>query len=494
MSSPLRKDLAEVLSTAWPLMLSTGLFSLTLFVDRMLLFRYSASSAAAAMGAGTILWTINCMPIGVCGYTNTFVAQYLSAKRPTRALQVVWQGILIALCIGPILAIFGYNAELLFSAMGHSENLARQEAEYFVWLIPGTWASIIASALVGLFSGSGRSMVLLYTDMVVTVVNALLDYIMIFGLLGCPELGVRGAAIASSIALVLKLAILAYVARKDFQLKNKQAGVYVDPETLGSNRAGMAELLKWDFPLMRRLIHFGWPAGVSVVAEAICFTSIMMIVGRLGEKEADATTLALGVNLIAFIPLVGLGTATGVLVAKYLVREQIEIAKRMVFSGLLIGIAYSMIFVVLYGGFPDWIMTVYALDTDPDRFESMRPMLRPLLYFIAGYCVFDAFQTVFVGALKGAGDTRFVLGGHIFAGAMTVIGGVLVNRWTGLGGLDNRVDTKEVLKLDSDRINDLLYWWWVIAIWVVMLAVIFTARYLHGGWQSKRVIEPTVAD
>jgi len=270
------------------------------------------------------------------------------------------------------------------------------------------------------------------------------------------------------------LVILACVATKDFQLKNKVAGVYVDPETLGSNRAGLSELLQWDFPLMKRLIHFGWPAGVSVVAEAVCFASIMMIVGRLGEKEADATTLALGVNLIAFIPLVGLGTATGVLVAKYLVREQVATAKRMVFSGLLIGIAYSMIFVVLYGGFPDWIISVYALDTDPERFDAMRPLLRPLLYFIAGYCVFDAFQTVFVGALKGAGDTRFVLGGHLFAGSTTIIGGVLVNRWTGLDGL--------------------YYWWWVIAVWVVMLAVIFTLRYLHGGWQTKRVIEPLVAD
>ena len=474
MNLNLRKDLAEVLSTAWPLMLATGLFSVTLFVDRLLLFRFSASSAAAAMGAGTILWTINCLPIGICGYTNTFVAQYLSAKRPTRALQVVWQGVLLALCLGPILALIGLYAETLFSAMGHSDNLARQEAEYFVWLIPGTWATIIASALIGLFSGSGRTMVLLYTDMIVTAVNAILDYILIFGMFGCPSLGVRGAAIASSIALILKLFILVYVARKDFLLRNKVAGVYVDPESLESNLAGLAELLKWDFPLMRRLVHFGWPAGVSVVAEAVCFASIMMIVGRLGEVEADATTLALGVNLIAFIPLVGLGTAVGVLVAKYLVREQVETAKRMVFSGLLIGIAYSMIFVVLYGGFPDWIMQVYALDTDTERFAAMRPVLKPLLYFIAGYCVFDAFQTVFVGALKGAGDTRFVLGGHIVAGATTVIGGILVNRWSGLDGL--------------------YYWWSVISVWVVMLAVIFTLRYLQGGWQTKRVIEPPVVD
>jgi len=387
---------------------------------------------------------------------------------------VVWQGILLALCFGPFLILIGFYAETLFSAMGHSNNLARQEAEFFVWLIPGTWATIIASALVGLFTGSGRSMILLYTDMVVTVVNATLDFILIFGLLGCPALGVRGAAIASSIALILKLVILACVARKDFQLKNKVAGVYVDPETLGSNRERLGELLKWDFALMKRLIHFGGPAGVSVVAEAVCFMSIMMIVGRLGDDQADATTLALGVNLLAFIPLVGLGTGVGVLVAKYLVREQVEIAKRMVFSGLLIGIAYSMIFVVLYGGFPDWIMQVYAVDIDPERFEVMRPILRPLLYFIAGYCVFDAFQTVFVGALKGAGDTRFVLVGHIFAGTTTVVGGILVNRWTGLDGL--------------------YYWWSVIAVWVAMLAVIFTLRYLHGGWQTKRVIEPPIAD
>jgi MATE family multidrug resistance protein len=199
---------------------------------------------------------------------------------------------------------------------------------------------------------------------------------------------------------------------------------------------------------------------------------IMMIVGQLGEQAAAATTLALGVNIIAFIPLVGLGTAVGVLVGKYLVTEERERARRIVFSGLLIGIAYSLIYVVLYGGFPDLAMTIYTYDVDPVRFEEMRPILRPLLYFIAGYCVFDAFQIVYVGALKGAGDTYFVLGGHIVAGASTVIGALIVRYLTGW--------------------NSLYYWWGVITVWVILLAVIFTARYLQGGWQNKRVIDPTL--
>lgn len=474
MTSNLRKDLSEVLYTAWPLMLSTGLFSLTLFVDRLLLYGYSDSAASAALYAGVVLWSLNCLPIGICGYTNTFVAQYLAAKKPERALQVVWQGVLLGLMLGPIFILIGMFSEPLFIWIGHEPILAAQESQYFVWLIPGTWATIVASALVGLFSGSGRSRILLIADGIVTVVNAALDYVLIFGVLGFPKLGVRGAAIASSVALILKLLILAGIATRDFQRKSSIIKPLIDSQNNAVRKAGLRDLLKSDWPLMRRLIRFGWPAGVSVVAEAWSFTIIMAIVGGIGELEATATTLALNVNLLAFIPLVGLGTAVGVLVGKYLIEGQAAIARRMVLSGLYIGIAYSMIFVVLYGGFPEWVMTIYSLETDTTRFDAMRPILKPLLYFIAGYCVFDAFQTVFVGALKGAGDTYFVLGGHVIAGATAVLGGVILSWWTGWNGL--------------------YYWWSVITFWVILLAVIFTLRYLHGGWQTKRVIEPFVVD
>jgi MATE family multidrug resistance protein len=115
-------------------------------------------------------------------------------------------------------------------------------------------------------------------------------------------------------------------------------------------------------------------------------------------------------------------------------------------------------------------MTIYAIGTDPERFEAMRPTLTPLLYFIASYCVFDAFQVIFAGVLKGAGDTHFVLLGHLFAGGTTVSGGVLGSYLFGWDGL--------------------YYWWAVISVWVILLAILFTWRFFQGGWQTKRVIEP----
>lgn len=487
MNQHLRRDTAEVIATAWPLMLSTGLFSLTLFVDRMLLYRYSEGSAAAAMAAGTLFWALTCFPSGLCGYTSAFVSQYLAARRPDRALSVVWQGVLLALSVGPFLIGFGFLAKPFFLFSGHANELATQEAAYFVWLVPGAWGTVIASALVGLFAGSGRTRVLILADLGATIINVVFDFLLIFGLLGFPEMGAAGAALASSMSLLFKLMVILLFALPDLRsglvrARSAETGQLVCDTThvpkfeeFNPDEPLRRESpLRFDISLMKRLIHYGWPAGVSVLAEAWSFTIIMMIVGGLGQHAAAATTLALGVNLIAFIPLVGLGIAVGVLVGKYLVQERPDVARRMVFSGLVIGLVYSSIFVVLYGGFPDVAMTVFSLEVDPERFEAMRPTLRPLLFFIAGYCVFDAFQTVYVGALKGAGDTFFVLFGHIIAGGATVLGGIAVSYLTGWNGL--------------------YYWWSVITFWVILLACIFTARYIQGGWQKKRVIEHAVID
>ncbi len=479
MISSFRADIKEVFRTAWPLMLSTGLFSVTLFVDRMLLYQYSEKGAAAAMAAGSLFWSVTCLPAGVCGYTSTFVAQYLAVKRLDRALHVVWQAVLLGLAIGPLFLLIGLSSKSFFLWSGHPMELATDEASFFLWLIPGAWSTVISSALVGLFAGSGRTMVLLYTDAIVTIAHAFLDVILIFGYFGFPELGVAGAAIASSFVLFLKLVVLVLFAWRycrigAFVLRpsdgdNTRTERGTGSESTALDSAGILRAMTFDRSLMNRLIHFGWPAGVSVVAEAWSFTAITIFVGQLGERPLAATTLALGVNVIAFIPLVGLGMAIGVLVGQYLVQRDIAHAQRMVQCGLIVGIVYSLIFVVMYGIFPDFAMNVYAIGNDPERFADMKPVLRPLLQFIALYCVFDAFQTVFVGALKGAGDTRFVLYGHIASGAGTVSLGYLFSKLTGMGGL--------------------YYWWSIMSIWVIVLAIVFTARYLHGGWKTKRVIE-----
>jgi MATE family multidrug resistance protein len=205
------------------------------------------------------------------------------------------------------------------------------------------------------------------------------------------------------------------------------------------------------------------------LAEAASFSIIMMMVGQLGETAMAATTLALNVNLLAFIPMFGLGMAVGVVVGQRLAEGKPQTAQRSVRSGLWIAVAYSSCFAIAYGIFPDQILAIYGIGNDPVRFAEMRPIVKPILWFIAVYCVFDAIQIVFVGALKGAGDTTYVLIGNVISGVVIVSLGILIGEWIG-GGL--------------------LWWWGVITVWVLSLAVVFSFRYLHGGWMEKRVIEP----
>ncbi|MFN6161910.1 MAG: MATE family efflux transporter, partial [Planctomycetota bacterium] len=206
------RDLRELAQTAWPLMLATGLFSITLFVDRLFLYRYSDAAAAAAMSSGTLFWSVTCLPVGICGYTNTFVSQYLGVGRLDRALHSVWQGMLLGIVLVPLLVLLGWFSGDLFLLAGHEPTLAKAEGDYFWWLVPGAAATIVAASLVGLFAGSEKTIVLLYCDAAATILNAVLDWALIFGNLGFPKLGVQGAAIASSISLCLKLLLLAWFA------------------------------------------------------------------------------------------------------------------------------------------------------------------------------------------------------------------------------------------------------------------------------------------
>lgn len=456
----------EVLSIAWPMMLSTGLFSLTLFVDRTLLYEYSDQAAAGAMGAGTIFWAMTCVPISLFGFTSTFVAQYVGVSRTDRAMRIVIQGFLMAVVSGPIIFLLTFCSRWFFAAI-HEPGLVEMETEYFHWISVGAWATVLSAPLAGLFNGTGRTRILLAIDFIVTILNAVLDYVLIFGVFGFPRMGIVGAGLATSIALVTKLILMLFAAG---HLRwDKGSGASVARGTHSKGIGLFTESWSIELPMMSRLLHFGWPAGVSSLAESVSFCIIIMLVGQLGETAMAATTLALNVNLLAFIPMFGLGMAVGVTVGQRLTAGQPLIARRSVRSGLLIAVLYSSCFAISFGFFPNQVLSVYSYGSDPVRFAEMRPIVMRILWFVAAYSIFDAIQIVFVGTLKGAGDTTYVLIGNILSGLIVVTLG----------------------KVIGDQVGGGLYWWWgVITFWVLSMAVLFAGRYFQGGWMSKRVIEP----
>lgn len=181
-----------------------------------------------------------------------------------------------------------------------------------------------------------------------------------------------------------------------------------------------------------------------------------------------ATTLALGLNVLVFVPMIGLGIGVGVLVGQHLTEGRTDLARRTVSCALGVTTIYTGIFVLCLGLAPNAMLAFYAWGTPAERFDTMRPMLLPLLKIIAFYCVVDGLQVVFVGAIKGAGDTWFVLLATLTVSIGAVLAGLICQYYLGAS---------------------LMLWWYIIAGWVASMGIVFASRYFSGRWETKRVIE-----
>ena len=121
----------QVLIIAFPLILSTGSWSIQQFVDRMYLSWYSPDALAAAVPTGLLSFTIVSFFLGTSGYASTFVAQYTGAGKSERIGPAMWQGIYFAIIGGLVVASTFFLADPIFDAVGHEPAVKALEKEYW---------------------------------------------------------------------------------------------------------------------------------------------------------------------------------------------------------------------------------------------------------------------------------------------------------------------------------------------------------------------------
>lgn len=444
----------QVLVIAVPLILSTGAWSVQHFVDRMFLTWYSPETIAAAMPAGMLNFTMMSLFLGTASYVGTFVAQYYGARRYTRIGQVLWQGVYISILGGIVHLLLIPLAEPIFRFVGHDPLVQENEIIYFQILCLGAMPTIGASALSGFFSGLGRTWPVMWVNVLGTGVNLILDYALIFGNWGFPGMGIKGAALGTvAFGCFSFLVFFVLVSRRSYEHRYRTLRGWM-----------------FDRSLFLRLLRFGSPSGIQFFLDMIGFTAFILLVGRLGTLQLVATNIAFNINNLAFMPMIGFGIAISVLVGQHLGRNRPDLAERSVYSGFHLTFLYMASVAAMYVLVPDIFLAPFASQADPDQFFSVREITVLLLRFVAVYSLFDALNVIFASAIKGAGDTRFVM----FA--------IAIVSWVGLIIPSYIV----IIMLDAG-----IYSAWAIASsYVCMLGLIFLFRFLGGKWKSMRVIEP----
>jgi MATE family multidrug resistance protein len=443
----------ELLITAAPLILSTASWSVLQFIDRMFLTWYSPDAVAASMPAGILNFTFTCIFFGTAAYVGTFVAQYFGAGEYNKIGKSLWQGIYIAVIGSAAVFMLGFAAEPLFKIVGHEAEVQKLEVIYFRILCFGSFGPIVSSVFSGFYSGRGENWPVMWISFISAGVNIILDYMLIFGRFGFPEMGVEGAAIATLIAGFTPPAIYAFLV---FGRENN------DKYKTLSNYS-------FDSKLFARILKFGFPSGVHMFIEVAGFSGFLLIVGRLGTTELAATNIALNINTIAFMPMIGFGIAISMLTGQNIGKNSIDIAERVIWSGFQLCFVYMSLIALTYFFLPEIYIYPFAVNADPESFMKINDYALILLKFVAVYSIFDTLNLVFASAIKGAGDTRFVMMMGLFLSLiLLVIPSYVAVVIMGRG----------------------LYTAWAIAsVYVSLLGFSYLIRFLTGRWKSMKVIE-----
>ena len=359
-------------------------------VDTMMIGRLGPEELGAA-ALGTViyflLWMIGAGPVMA---VSPLVSQALGAdqtdKRSARmsVRMAIW---LIALMF-PFLIVLVMFTEPILIAFGQDPSLSKKASYYMMALLAGWPFALSIMALRNFLAAIEKTLVPLALVSVTVLINAGLNYVLIFGKLGFPRLELIGAGIASSLSYALCFGLFAIYIQLD-----KDARTF----NLFEN---------WWRPhwhRMKDVIRLGWPISVTTIFEGMLFNACVVLMGLIGIMEVAAYQVALNVGSLAFMIPFGLAMAGAVRVGLARGAGNAVAVRRAGIVTILACIAAIMIFAVPIALWPNGVAGLYLDITDPDNGKVIA-LVASFLPIAAAFMFFDATQVAANQLLRGLKD------------------------------------------------------------------------------------------
>lgn len=453
-AAPTLASARELWRLAWPFILSNSCWTLQIVIDRVLLSRSSTEAVGAGISAVMMFWSVLTLFQWTTMYASTFVAQYTGAQQPLRVGAVIGQALWFAVISGiAFLGIVPF-ADAIVGWGGHAAELQLLEASYLRYLCFSALPFLLTAAASSFFGGRGQSLIVMVINASGILVNVGLALLLIEGneTLNIAPMGIVGAGWATVVGTAAS-AVLGLI-------------LLVQPRYVRD--FGNVRLWGFDRQLFGRLMYYGLPQGVGTCLETLAFSTFLIFVGRLGKADLAASSIACTLNLLAILPIMGIGQAIEVLVGQHLGANKPQEAERAAWTGLIICFGVTVVVAAAYVLIPEMLVFPFRTKNDAAGWAEVVVRVPMLLRFVALYCLFDCLNVVFAFALRGAGDTRFVTVVAVCVSWPLMVLPTYLAWEYGWG----------------------LYWAWGFAsAYIMVLAVILFARFLRGGWKEMRVIE-----
>ena len=283
-----RTTLKELLTLAYPMVISQGAFAVMIFTDRYFMSLVSPTHMGASLGGGVASFFCMSLFIGVLSYGNALTAQYFGQAQLNKCSRVVTQGLLLTLFFAPLLVAIGYLSLGSFEFMGHAPEQAALAQQYFIILIWGASFSLAKTVIASYFSGIGRTYIVMIADTAGVVINIPLTWVLIFGYGDVPALGIAGAAYATVISTLISLLILCYF--------------YLEPHHAARFRVN--ESFHLDRGILRRFVRLGFPSGIEMFLNVAAFNLFLLMFQSYGIAESASAAIVFNWDIVAYVPII----------------------------------------------------------------------------------------------------------------------------------------------------------------------------------------------
>ncbi|MEO0930802.1 MAG: MATE family efflux transporter [Pseudomonadota bacterium] len=370
-----------------PLILSNlAMFAINI-TDTIMLGWYDVTALAASTIAGTMFFVIFIVGAGFAQAVTPMVAAAAEEDDERQVRRVTRMGLWLSIIYGLAVTLPFFWAEEILIAIGQDPEVSALAHIYLQIVIWQMVPALIVMTMKSFLAALEHAAIILWATIGAAIINAFVNYALIFGNWGAPELGIEGAAIASLCVNLFSVAILlGYTLWKlpQFQL--------------------LKNFWRSDREIMRRVYALGWPIGLTSLAEGGLFSASAVMMGWIGALELAAHGIAIQLASLAFMVHIGFSQAATVRAGRALGRRDEVALRKGGATAMTMSALYAMVTSAIFLIIPDNLVALFVDPTDPDR-EALVRIGASFVIVAALFQLVDGLQVMALGLLRGVQDT-----------------------------------------------------------------------------------------
>jgi multidrug resistance protein, MATE family len=353
--------------------------------DNMMVGHVGTTELAAASFAINVFHIGMLFGLGITLGITPLVGQSFNAQNPGGVGVWLKNGILVHFIAAILLCLLMSSVVFFMGRMGQSEDVVKAAIPYFLIQVASLLPMLLFFSIKQFFEGVGNTKIAMIITIIANIINIGLNYVLIFGKLGFPALGLNGAGYATLISRFIMPVIFLLII-----LKRPSFRVYFEA----------AKMARFEIQKIKRMLSIGLSIGMQMIIEFLAFGIGAIMLGWISKEALAGHQVAIGMAGMTYMISFGLASGTTIRVSHAFGDRNRNELKHAVFASLHIVVAFMLLMGILFVLLRNQLPLLFTSDPEVIRFAA------GLLIVGAFFQIFDGVQVVLLGALRGMADVR----------------------------------------------------------------------------------------